>query len=65
MSPSSATEQRRILLKLSGEALSGDKGFDIDTGALGQVCEELAELSRAGVEIGVAIGGGNWRGYPD
>ena len=55
MSPSASTEQRRILLKLSGEALSGGKGFGIDTDALGQTCDELADVSRAGVQIGVVI----------
>jgi uridylate kinase len=54
----SATEKRRILLKLSGEALSGGEGFGIDTDALGQICGDLADVSRAGVEIGVVIGGG-------
>jgi uridylate kinase len=47
-------------LKLSGEALSGDRGFGIDPVALSQICTELAEAADAGVEIGVVIGGGNF-----
>jgi uridylate kinase len=51
---------RRVLLKLSGEALSGDQGFGIDTGTLDHVCREIASVSELGVEIAVVIGGGNF-----
>jgi uridylate kinase len=50
---------KRILLKLSGEALAGDSGHGIDPPVLGRLADEIAELSRAGVQIGLVIGGGN------
>lgn len=51
---------RRVLLKLSGEALSGDRGFGIDTGTLDHVCGEIASVVALGVEVAVVIGGGNF-----
>lgn len=51
---------RRVLLKLSGEALSGEQGFGIDTGTLDHVCREIVSVAALGVEIGVVIGGGNF-----
>ena len=51
---------RRVLLKLSGEALSGDQGFGIDTSTLNAVCAEVKALSETGVQIAVVIGGGNF-----
>ncbi len=56
-------KKRRVMLKLSGEALSGDKhtGFDLET--VEAVAEEVKTAYDAGVEIAVVIGGGNfWRG---
>lgn len=50
---------RRILLKLSGEALVGDAGYGIDPATLRSMAEEIAELHAAGTEIGIVIGGGN------
>ncbi|WP_019627018.1 UMP kinase [Thioalkalivibrio sp. ALJT] len=50
---------RRILLKLSGEALMGQESYGVDPGVLAQVAEEVSELSRMGVEVGIVIGGGN------
>jgi len=50
---------RRILLKLSGEALMGDQGFGIDPAVTGQVAADIAEVQRLGVETAVVIGGGN------
>ena len=50
---------RRILLKVSGESLMGDKEFGIDPLVLGRYAEEIGSLQKAGVEIGVVIGGGN------
>lgn len=50
---------KRILLKLSGEALMGSQGFGIDPAIVKRVVGEVAELVRAGVEVGLVIGGGN------
>ncbi len=51
---------RRILLKLSGEALAGDAGFGLDENVLRQIAADIAEVSRAGVGIGIVVGGGNY-----
>ncbi|HSH43654.1 MAG TPA: UMP kinase [Arenicellales bacterium] len=51
---------RRVLLKLSGEALSGDQGFGIHTATLDYICAEIVEVVGLGVEIAVVIGGGNF-----
>lgn len=51
---------RRILLKISGEALSGDQGFGIDTETLNNVCQEIAAVVETGVQVAVVIGGGNF-----
>ena len=51
---------KRILLKLSGEALQGEsKDGGIDFPTLGRFCDEVAEVSRMGVEVGLVVGGGN------
>ncbi len=50
---------RRILLKLSGEALAGDAGYGIDTDILKIVATEVREIQQLGVEIGIVLGGGN------
>jgi uridylate kinase len=50
---------RRVLLKLSGEILAGDARFGIDSKSLGRVADEIVQGARAGVEIGIVIGGGN------
>ena len=51
---------RRILLKLSGEALSGDQPFGIDPKTLNNVCQEVAAVVESGVQVAVVIGGGNF-----
>ena len=54
---------RRVLLKLSGEALAGGKGTGLDFAMIGRVCDALKECVEAGVQIGLVVGGGNfWRG---
>ncbi len=54
---------KRVLLKLSGEALSGEAGTGLDFRVMGRVCAVVAEAARSGVEIGIVVGGGNfWRG---
>ena len=51
---------RRILLKLSGEALAGEQKFGIDAATLNKVCEEIAGVTQRGVQLAVVIGGGNF-----
>lgn len=54
---------KRILLKLSGEALAGEKGFGIDPETLGKVCDSVKKVVDMGVEVAIVVGGGNfWRG---
>ena len=54
---------KRVLLKLSGEALSGDKGFGFDEATCMMVAKQVKKLVDDGVQVGVVIGGGNfWRG---
>jgi len=58
-----STKYKRILLKLSGEALLGKKEFGIDYDILHKICEEVANVKALGVEIVIVIGAGNiWRG---
>jgi len=58
--PDPAPAYRRVLLKLSGEALSGAQPFGIDNATLDRVCKEIAEVVRSGIEVAVVIGGGNF-----
>ncbi|WP_458457648.1 UMP kinase [Pseudobutyrivibrio sp.] len=54
---------KRVVLKLSGEALSGDKGFGFDEQTCVMVAKQVKKLVDDGVQVGVVIGGGNfWRG---
>lgn len=54
---------QRIMLKLSGEALAGDKGYGIDPDTLATVASEISRVAKLGVEIGIVVGAGNiWRG---
>ncbi|USD36773.1 MULTISPECIES: UMP kinase [Ferrimonas] len=50
---------RRILLKLSGEALQGEEGFGIDAKVLDRMAQEIKELVELGIQVGLVIGGGN------
>lgn len=50
----------RVLLKLSGEAISGDQGFGVDTKTLEDICVEIISVTALGVEVAVVIGGGNF-----
>jgi uridylate kinase len=50
---------QRILLKLSGEALMGEADYGIDPKMIGRLADEIIEVQRAGIQIGVVIGGGN------
>ena len=54
---------KRVLLKLSGEALAGEKKTGINPEVLGSICDKVKELVDLGVEVGIVVGGGNfWRG---
>lgn len=53
----------RILLKLSGEALAGDKKTGIDPDVVDSICEKVLSIVKKGVQVGIVVGGGNfWRG---
>ena len=53
---------KRVLLKISGEALAGDKHFGLDFQVMGRVADVIKECVAMGVQVGVVIGGGNfWR----
>ena len=54
---------KRVLLKLSGEALSGDKGFGINNEVVNDIAQAIKQIQEIGVEVAVVVGGGNfWRG---
>lgn len=54
---------KRILLKLSGEVLAGEKKVGIDFDTVSAVCSAIKECTQLGVEVGIVVGGGNfWRG---
>ncbi|WP_249869757.1 UMP kinase [Oceanobacillus saliphilus] len=54
---------RRIVLKLSGEALSGEQGYGIDPKVIKSIAEQVKEVAELGVEVAIVVGGGNiWRG---
>lgn len=54
---------KRVLLKLSGEALAGSKGNGIDAKTVGEICDKIKEIVDLGVKVGIVVGGGNfWRG---
>ncbi|MDD4803363.1 MAG: UMP kinase [Syntrophomonas sp.] len=56
-------QYRRVVLKLSGEALAGDKGYGIEHGVISSIARQIVEAARKGVEIAIVVGGGNiWRG---
>ena len=50
---------KRILLKISGEILTGEKGYGIDPVVIGQIGQEIKEVVSLGVEVAIVIGGGN------
>ncbi len=54
---------KRALIKISGEALSGDKGFGLDDVTIKAVVEQIKKVRNEGIDVGLVIGGGNfWRG---
>ncbi|MFA9467510.1 UMP kinase [Streptococcus sp. E24BD] len=55
----------RVLIKLSGEALAGERGVGIDLPTVQSVAREIQEVAESGIQIALVIGGGNlWRGEP-
>ena len=55
----SSIHYRRILLKLSGEALMGDSPYGIDPGVIGRLAGEVRDLAGSGIQVALVIGGGN------
>ena len=54
---------KRVMLKLSGEALAGENGFGIDFNIAMNIAKAVKELVDMGIEVGAVVGGGNiWRG---
>lgn len=54
---------KRVIIKLSGEALAGEKGSGIDSGMVDYVVGQIKRVTEEGVEVGIIVGGGNfWRG---
>ena len=61
-----SVKYRRVLIKISGEALSGGKGSGFDFDFVTSVCESVKQALACGAEVGIVIGGGNfWRGVKD
>lgn len=59
----STPKYKRIVLKLSGEALSGEKGSGIDPTFIKSIAQQIKEIHDLGIEIAIVVGGGNlWRG---
>ena len=57
---------KRVLLKVSGEALAGDASRGLDFDVIGEVCDVIRKCCQAGVQMGIVVGGGNfWRGVKD
>ena len=58
--PSATPHYNRIVLKLSGEALSGDLEYGLDPDALNNICQEIAQILRLDVQCAIVVGGGNF-----
>jgi uridylate kinase len=57
------TKYKRVILKLSGEALAGDVGYGIDPRVISSIANQIKEIVEMSVEVGIVVGGGNiWRG---
>lgn len=57
------SKYKRVMLKISGEAMSGGKGFGLDTPTIDAIAAKIKEAADMGVEISIVVGGGNfWRG---
>ena len=53
-----SVKYRRVVIKLSGEALAGENGTGIDSKKLEKVCQQIVDVTRLGVDVGIVIGGG-------
>ena len=63
MSDHAEPKYKRVLLKLSGEALAGDKEMGLDFPTMENICRSIKKTAEAGAQIGIVVGGGNfWRG---
>ena len=59
----SGAKYKRVLLKLSGEALAGEQKTGIDAKTVGKICDKIKEVVEMGVQVAIVVGGGNfWRG---
>ena len=59
----SGAKYKRVLLKLSGEALAGEQKTGIDAKTVGNICDKIKEVVEMGVQVAIVVGGGNfWRG---
>lgn len=59
-------KHKRVLVKISGEALAGDKHFGLNFDVIGPVCDVIKRCADIGCEVGIVVGGGNfWRGVKD
>lgn len=57
---------KRVLIKVSGEALAGDKKFGLNFDVIGSVCDVIKKCAEIGTEVAIVVGGGNfWRGVKD
>lgn len=57
---------KRVLIKISGEALAGDKKFGLNFDVIGPVCDIIQRCVEIGTQVGIVVGGGNfWRGVKD
>lgn len=56
-------QHKRVILKLSGEALAGERGIGLDDATIDRICRAIKEVHDRGIEIAIVVGGGNfWRG---
>lgn len=59
----SEAKYKRVLLKLSGEALAGENKTGVNVETVGKICDKIKEIIQMGVQVGIVVGGGNfWRG---
>ncbi len=57
------TKYKRLILKISGEALAGNLGYGLDFGTLSSISKQIREVNELGVQVAIVVGGGNiWRG---